>query len=399
VPIGETLAQARHQAGLTVDQVSQRTRIRGTIIRKIEGDDYSECGGDFYARGHIRAIAKVIGTDPEPLIQEYDTRHRAPGALGTVSLDELLATSAHAAQRRRPGRPAARARVPMARARVPRARARVPAARAGVTAPARRMAGPGAAGSRVAPGHPARRRTVHWAVFVGLALAVVVLGFVALRLLAGGPRAAAPSAAGVQTATGHNAGPSRPGPAAKASQPAAKVSQPAAVVPSPAPRPSPSQAPSPAPARPAQSAQPLAPVRATAFGPNGGDNPQLAHLVLSGRPAAGWHSDWYTSARFGNLYPGTGLLLNMGRTVAITSAQINLGNATGARLQLRVGSRPALAHLPAVAHASGAGGVVRLRLHHPVRGHYVLVWFTRLPTDRSGSFQAHVYRISLQGHR
>jgi cytoskeletal protein RodZ len=79
VPIGETLAQARHRAGLTVAQVSQQTRIRGTIIRKIEEDDYSECGGDFYARGHIRAIAKVVGTDAEPLIGEYDTLHRAPG--------------------------------------------------------------------------------------------------------------------------------------------------------------------------------------------------------------------------------------------------------------------------------------------------------------------------------
>jgi hypothetical protein len=25
-----------------------------------------------------------------------------------------------------------------------------------------------------------------------------------------------------------------------------------------------------------------------------------------------WHADWYTTARFGNLYPGTGLLVDMG---------------------------------------------------------------------------------------
>src|SRR5215470_7611111 len=90
LPIGETLAEARHQAGLTVGQVSERTRIRETIIRGIEHDDYSACGGDFYARGNIRSIAKVVGTDAEPLIHEYDTVRRAPGALSTVSLDELL---------------------------------------------------------------------------------------------------------------------------------------------------------------------------------------------------------------------------------------------------------------------------------------------------------------------
>ena len=61
--IGAALAEARQRAGLTVAQVSERTRIRETIIRGIEDDDYSACGGDFYARGHIRAIAKVVGTD------------------------------------------------------------------------------------------------------------------------------------------------------------------------------------------------------------------------------------------------------------------------------------------------------------------------------------------------
>ncbi len=77
--IGETLAGARDRAGLTVTQVSQRTRIRETIIRDIERDDYSSCGGDFYARGHIRAIARVVGADPGPLIEDYDAAHQAAG--------------------------------------------------------------------------------------------------------------------------------------------------------------------------------------------------------------------------------------------------------------------------------------------------------------------------------
>ena len=73
--IGDTLAEARRQSGLTVTQVSERTRIRETIIRGIEQNDFSACGGDFYARGHIRSIASVVGLDPEPLIQEYDQAH------------------------------------------------------------------------------------------------------------------------------------------------------------------------------------------------------------------------------------------------------------------------------------------------------------------------------------
>jgi transcriptional regulator with XRE-family HTH domain len=75
VSIGETLADARHQAGLSVTQVSQQTRIRESIIRDIEQGDFATCGGDFYARGHIRSIAGVVGADPAPLISEYDADH------------------------------------------------------------------------------------------------------------------------------------------------------------------------------------------------------------------------------------------------------------------------------------------------------------------------------------
>jgi len=366
VRIGETLAQARHQAGLTLAQVSKRTRIRETIIRKIEADDFSECGGDFYTRGHIRAIAKAVGTDPEPLIEDYDTDHRATGPMATVSLDELLATSAP--QHRRPDLPGAWARVTAASAPVAR----------------KASAGAGAVRGRMSSRRRLEWRTARWAVFVCLALVVVALGFAALHVLAG-PPAAAPSAAGKHAATGHNDGHGQPGPAAKSSHRAA---------PSPAAKASHTAAPSPAQSQPAQS---LAPVQATAFGPNGGDNPQLARLAISGRHSAGWHTDWYASPRFGNLYPGTGLLLTMSRAVAITGAQIDLGNATGASLQLRVGTKPALPDLRPVAHASGAGGLVRLHLARPARGRYVLIWFTKLPTDSSGRFQASVYSVALQG--
>jgi len=86
--IGETLAAARQEAGLTVTQVSQQTRIRETIIRAIEQDDFSSCGGDFYARGHIRSIAAVVGTDPVPLIREYDHEHGPPGGIRAAEIFE-----------------------------------------------------------------------------------------------------------------------------------------------------------------------------------------------------------------------------------------------------------------------------------------------------------------------
>jgi transcriptional regulator with XRE-family HTH domain len=88
VSIGDTLAEARRQAGLTIPEVSQRTMIRETIIRSIEQGDFSPCGGDFYARGHIRSIAEVVGTDPVPLIREYDEEHGPPGSMRASQIFE-----------------------------------------------------------------------------------------------------------------------------------------------------------------------------------------------------------------------------------------------------------------------------------------------------------------------
>jgi hypothetical protein len=77
--IGERLARAREGAGLSITQVSQHTRIRETVIRGIEHDEFSPCGGDFYARGHIRSVARVVGVDAAPLIHEYDATHGSTG--------------------------------------------------------------------------------------------------------------------------------------------------------------------------------------------------------------------------------------------------------------------------------------------------------------------------------
>lgn len=84
--IGAVLATARRQAGMSTAQVSEQTCIREMIIRAIERDDFSVCGADFYARGHIRAIAHAIGVDPEPLVQEYDAGlgTSPPGTAGGV---------------------------------------------------------------------------------------------------------------------------------------------------------------------------------------------------------------------------------------------------------------------------------------------------------------------------
>jgi cytoskeletal protein RodZ len=323
VSIGATLAAARRHAGLTVAEVSQRTRVRENIIQGIEQDNYAACGGDFYARGHIRAIAEAVGTDPVPLIDEFDDRWRSSPEI----------TAAEVFQ----------------------------------------------------PSMPLRkreRRRVRWTGILAV-LVLAVLGFAIYKFVGIGKtqRAAAvtsqhPAPSGQPTAA-PSITPSVQASTAQAS-PAATPSATAVVV------------------------QALAPARVAAFGPAGtadGDDPQRASSAIAGDPATPWNSDWYTTSDFGNLQAGTGLLLDMGHTVMISSVRLSLGGSRGADLELRVGGSPTLADLRTVATSAGAGGTVQLSLTSPAHARYLLIWFTKLPPDNAGTYQASVYRITVRGQR
>ncbi len=70
--VGPELKAARERLRLSVDQLAERTRIRPHVIEAIEIDDFAPCGGDFYARGHLRTLARVLGVDVTPLLKTYD---------------------------------------------------------------------------------------------------------------------------------------------------------------------------------------------------------------------------------------------------------------------------------------------------------------------------------------
>ncbi|MFZ4206736.1 helix-turn-helix domain-containing protein [Streptomyces sp. HNS054] len=75
VSVGRALHQARIAAGLTVDDISTATRVRIAIVHAIEQDDFAPCGGDVYARGHIRTLAKAVKLDPAPLLAQYEAQN------------------------------------------------------------------------------------------------------------------------------------------------------------------------------------------------------------------------------------------------------------------------------------------------------------------------------------
>lgn len=93
--VGGMLEDARCRAQLTVTDIAERTRIRPGIIRDIERDDFSTCGGTFYARGHVRAVAATLGMDEEDVLAEFDrTQDRTAPRLTPTALPDFPPTEA-----------------------------------------------------------------------------------------------------------------------------------------------------------------------------------------------------------------------------------------------------------------------------------------------------------------
>ncbi len=70
--LGSLIAKARKDAALSVDDVAAATNLRAAIINEIEKDNFSQCGGQTYARGHVRIIAKTLSADEREFLRIFD---------------------------------------------------------------------------------------------------------------------------------------------------------------------------------------------------------------------------------------------------------------------------------------------------------------------------------------
>ena len=440
--VGESLTEARYQAGLSVDELSERTRIRDSVIRSIEQDDYEACGGDLYVRGYVRAIAGAVGIDAQPLIREFDRERSRGGARPYIPLAPapavpsglpggdpdatsfdlppvpvplpvpvpvpvpLPASAAGGGGGQDPDEtrfdlPAVREDPSATRFDLPPVRAyhtedmmaagyelESQADRtAAMSAPPNGWAAQIARAEAPAASHGTRRGGRRLLIGVSAVALLAVVGVVGVRLASGttsGTSAAGSSsarAAGLSAAAHKSAAAS-----AKHATAAKPTAKPAA-----APR--------------SDTSQPvtLLPVAAAyAFGPGGlgdGDNPSGAGDAIARNSPLPWSTNWYTTPQFGLLKHGTGLLLNLGRQDTITSVIIDLTQYQGVNLQLKVGDGMAPQDFTVAATADNTGGTVRLTFRHPASARYLLIWFTKLPPNGAGQYQESVYHVLVNGRR
>lgn len=70
--LGSLITQARKSAGLSIEDLSASTNIRAALLKEIEADNFVNCGGETYARGHVRNVATKLGVDPLIFVAAFE---------------------------------------------------------------------------------------------------------------------------------------------------------------------------------------------------------------------------------------------------------------------------------------------------------------------------------------
>lgn len=84
---GSELRERREGAGLSIEQLASLTSIRMGLITEMEANKFVHCGGDTYARGHLKNIALRLGLEPNHFVEMYNAEH----SMDQRAIHDLLA--------------------------------------------------------------------------------------------------------------------------------------------------------------------------------------------------------------------------------------------------------------------------------------------------------------------
>jgi serine/threonine protein kinase len=145
-----------------------------------------------------------------------------------------------------------------------------------------------------------------------------------------------------------------------------------------------------------------------------------ANFAIDGNPSTDWQTHFYIgNPVFGGLQKGSGLILDMGHAVKLSSVTVTFGSISGASVQIRIGTPAAPLPPPSndpssseaatdqafadslttVSQQTNVGGTVTFPVTSSATGRYVLIWFTRLPAmaGHPNQYQADIFNVVVKG--
>jgi len=83
---GENLRREREMRGVTLQEISAATKISVRFLKSIENEEFSRLPGGIFSRSFVRAYARYLGLDEDPLLEEYQ---QAANSKADVDLTQL----------------------------------------------------------------------------------------------------------------------------------------------------------------------------------------------------------------------------------------------------------------------------------------------------------------------
>lgn len=133
------------------------------------------------------------------------------------------------------------------------------------------------------------------------------------------------------------------------------------------------------------------------FGPDHSEKPAEIGKTYDSSAATYWQTDFYLSSRLGNLKPGVGVILDLGKVQKVGKVTVAFVGDTSVELRAAdsaTTSEPtSFDAYPKV--TEGSGSTVTLKPGKSLMTRYLLVWLTKLPLDDEGKYRGRVGDIKV----
>ncbi|GAB2864995.1 protein kinase family protein [Streptomyces deserti] len=133
------------------------------------------------------------------------------------------------------------------------------------------------------------------------------------------------------------------------------------------------------------------------LGADGSENPEDIDKAYDSTPGSYWETSFYTSADFGRLKSGVGVILDLGKVQQVGKVTVSFMGDTSVELRAASGDAgvepQSLESFTKV--AEGSGTTVALKPGESLKTRYVLVWLTKLPLTEDGNYRGRVVDIKV----
>ncbi|WP_053755798.1 protein kinase family protein [Streptomyces sp. MMG1533] len=145
--------------------------------------------------------------------------------------------------------------------------------------------------------------------------------------------------------------------------------------------------------------KPVAISDASDFDPfgDGSEKPSDIDKTYDSSSSTYWQTDFYTSADFGRLKPGLGVILDLGKVQQVGKVTVSFVGNTSVELRAAstdTGEQPT-SFDSYTKVAEGSGTSVTLKPDESFESRYLLVWLTKLPQTEDGNFRGRVADIKV----